>query len=92
MPEEDKINHPRHYTIGKYEVIDIIEDWNLSYLEGNVVKYIARAKHKGDELNDLMKARWYLDRRIQQISKTPPNEYSVSNVATNKNLTKGENT
>jgi hypothetical protein len=67
----DAVNHPAHYTQGKIEVIDALEDWKLGFHEGNVVKYVARAKHKGRELEDLKKARWYLDRRIQQMEVKP---------------------
>lgn len=64
---EDVINHPSHYTRGKIEVIDFIEDQQLPYHLGNVIKYIARAGHKGDKLEDLKKARWYLDRYINEV-------------------------
>lgn len=63
----DVINHPSHYTRGKIEVIDFIEDQQLPYHLGNVIKYIARAGHKGDKLEDLKKARWYLDRYINEV-------------------------
>ena len=66
-PRIDNVNHPSHYNTGKIEVIDAIEDWRLGFHEGNVVKYIARAKHKRHELEDLKKAKWYLDRRIAQL-------------------------
>ncbi len=63
--------------MGKIEVIDAIEDWKLGFHEGNVVKYVARAKYKGrssngggGELEDLEKARWYLSRRIEQLKGT----------------------
>lgn len=65
--EEDAINHPSHYTRGKIEVIDFIEDQQLPYHLGNVIKYIARAGYKGDKLEDLKKARWYLDRYINEV-------------------------
>ena len=65
--KEDVINHPSHYTRGNIEVIDIIEDQQLPYHLGNVIKYIARAGHKGDKLEDLKKARWYLDRYINEV-------------------------
>lgn len=65
--QEDVINHPSHYTRGKIEVIDFIEDQQLPYHLGNVIKYIARAGHKGDKLEDLKKARWYLDRYINGV-------------------------
>ena len=64
---EDVINHPSHYTRGKIEVIDFIEDQQLPYHLGNVIKYVARAGYKGDKLEDLKKARWYLDRYIKGV-------------------------
>lgn len=64
---EDVVNHPSHYTRGNIEVIDFIEDQQLPYHLGNVIKYIARAGHKGDKLEDLKKARWYLDRYIKEV-------------------------
>ena len=65
MTQEDVINHPSHYTTGNIEVIDAIEDWKLDYHDGNVIKYVARAKYKGDYLENLKKAQWYLNRKIQ---------------------------
>lgn len=64
---EDVINRPSHYTRGKIEVINFIEDQQLPYHLGNVIKYIARAGYKGDKLEDLKKARWYLDRYINEV-------------------------
>lgn len=61
---DDPVNHPSHYTTGKIEVIDFIEDQSLSFHEANVIKYVCRAKHKGNELQDLKKAAWYLARLI----------------------------
>jgi len=63
--EKEAVDHPKHYNAGKYEVIDVIEDWKLGFHLGNVVKYVARAEHKNDALEDLKKARWYLDRYIK---------------------------
>ena len=60
----DMVNHPPHYNTGGIEVIDAIEAWELDFHLGNAVKYIARAGRKGDELEDLRKARWYLKRAI----------------------------
>jgi hypothetical protein len=60
----DPIDHPPHYNVGPIEVIDAIEAWELGFHLGNVVKYVARAAHKGEPLADLKKARWYLDREI----------------------------
>lgn len=67
VPKSEAVNHPAHYTFGKLEVIDVIEDWRLGFHEGNVVKYVARAEHKGKQLEDLKKALWYLNRRIEQL-------------------------
>ena len=63
------IDHPSHYNRGKIEVIDFIEDQGLSFHLGNVIKYIARAGSKGDKLEDLKKAQWYLDRYINEVMK-----------------------
>lgn len=67
----DPISHPPHYTKGKIEPIDVIEDWGLSFCLGNVVKYIARAgkKDPGKLVEDLKKAAWYLAREIEQLEK-----------------------
>ncbi len=62
--EPEKIDHPPHYNAGGIEVIDAIESWSLGFHLGNAVKYIARADHKGSRVDDLKKARWYLDREI----------------------------
>lgn len=60
----DPVTHPTHYTQGKIEVLDFIEDQRLDYHPGNVVKYLCRAKHKGSEIEDLRKAQVYLARYI----------------------------
>lgn len=65
--KKDNVNHPDHYG-GKdniYEAIKVIEAWNLSFNLGNTIKYISRAGKKGSKKEDLEKARWYLDREIQ---------------------------
>lgn len=61
--------HPKHYNNGKYEVIDVIEDWKLGFNLGNVVKYVARADHKGTPTPDLYKALFYLNREIARREK-----------------------
>lgn len=63
-PEADTVNHPAHYKTGGIETIDFIEAKGLNYHLGNVVKYITRADHKGDRLENLKKAQWYLNREI----------------------------
>jgi hypothetical protein len=63
----DPVNSPSHYVLGGIEVIDAIEAWGLGFRLANVVKYVARAAHKGKQLEDLRKARWYLDREISKL-------------------------
>jgi hypothetical protein len=61
------VERPAHYTFGKYEVIDVLEDWFKSDpLLWQTGKYLARAGRKGPMLEDLLKARWYLQRRIDK--------------------------
>lgn len=48
----DNVNSPKHYNQGNIEVIDAIEDWGLDFNLGNVIKYVARAKYKDNELED----------------------------------------
>jgi len=64
----DSINHPDHYCDGGIETIDFIEAKGLSYSLGNAVKYISRAgkKDPGKYVEDLEKARWYIDREIHK--------------------------
>jgi hypothetical protein len=68
----DPVNHPSHYTQGAIETIDVIEDWNLGYHLGQVIKYISRCDHKGKRLEDLKKAQWYLEREIAREAKDDP--------------------
>ena len=60
------VDHPSHYNQGSYEVIDVIEDWNLNFCLGNAIKYIARSEYKGHKKEDLEKAIWYLKRELQK--------------------------
>ena len=66
---DDPVNHPSHYTSSKIEVIEYILDHGFDYLLGNVVKYISRAglKSKDTEIQDLEKAQWYLNRKIEEL-------------------------
>jgi hypothetical protein len=66
IKQPNVVDHPPHYTAGPIEVIDIIEGFNLGFHLGNVVKYVLRSPHKGAEIEDLEKARWYLDRYIEK--------------------------
>lgn len=66
----DVISKPSHYTEGrKYEPKDVIRDWDLNFNLGNTVKYVARAGRKDDVLQDLKKARQYLDFEIEYLEK-----------------------
>lgn len=69
-----QVDHPSHYNKNKIEVIDIIDDWNLDFYDGNIIKYVMRAKYKGNELLDLEKALWYLQRRIRNLLKEKNDE------------------
>jgi hypothetical protein len=66
-PKPDAVNHPTHYKVGGIETIDFIEAKKLGYNLGNVVKYLTRADHKGNKLQDLRKAQWYLEREIFNV-------------------------
>ena len=61
--KKDAIN-PNHYKTGGIETIDFIRAKNLGYNLGNAVKYISRAPYKGKQLEDLRKAKWYIEREI----------------------------
>ena len=65
----DPVNRPSHYTDGKIEVIDFIEDKKLGFCLGNAIKYIARAgkKEKDKEAQDIKKAIWYLNRYLKEL-------------------------
>ena len=64
-PAVERVHHPAHYNAGTIEVWDAIVDWQLPFLEGNVVKYIARAGRKNDKLEDLKKAKEYIEKLIE---------------------------
>lgn len=62
----EAVHHPAHYQSGGMECIDVIEAFALGFHLGNAVKYILRAGRKGDRLEDLKKAAWYLNREIER--------------------------
>ena len=68
----DAINHPAHYARAEHEPIDVVEAGGLGFHLGNVVKYIARESMKGAALEDLKKARRYLDRYIETLERCSP--------------------
>ena len=65
---KEKVNHPDHYNSGKYEVMDVITDagYGEGFCLGNALKYILRAKHKENYVEDLKKAKWYLEYMIER--------------------------
>lgn len=71
----DQINSPAHYTKGRIEAIEVIEDVVAGapepvagYLVGQCLKYLLRAWHKGNPAEDLLKAQWYLNRAVAKIN------------------------
>jgi hypothetical protein len=66
----ERVNHPEHYGGDTtYEAIKVIEAWQLGFCLGNAVKYVSRAgkKPNADTIEDLKKARWYLQREINRL-------------------------
>jgi len=63
----DNVNHPKHYTEhpSGIECIEITE--HMNFCVGNAIKYLWRAGLKGEQVEDLRKARWYIDREISRI-------------------------
>ncbi len=84
MAKKDMVNHPPHYNQGGMEVIDVIEIATsgertgdrgfIGYLLGNILKYLLRFKYKGKPIEDLKKARWYLDKLIVVVSEEKTNK------------------
>lgn len=68
-PKTDAINHPKHYNAhpSGIECIDVVEHMNFNL--GNAIKYVWRAGLKTEAIEDLKKARWYLDREIARLEK-----------------------
>lgn len=64
---KEMVNHPEHYKGNRFEVIDIIEDYQLSFHLGNAIKYILRAGKKDSAEQDLNKAIWYIKRHIENL-------------------------
>jgi hypothetical protein len=66
----EAVNHPAHYGGDTtYEAIKVIEAWGLNFNTGNAVKYLSRAGKKGNTVEDLRKAAWYINREIERLSK-----------------------
>ena len=89
--QKEQVNHPSHYNIGKIEVADAIHDWKLDFFRGNVVKYVVRAGHKDQskELEDLKKAKWYLEYSIAMLEKeSARGQYMLTGALLKKNKQK----
>lgn len=65
--DTEAVNHPAHYNRGKIEVVDFIYDQQLNFNRGNAIKYICRAGFKGDMVEDLEKAIWYLNHELKML-------------------------
>jgi hypothetical protein len=66
IEEKEMVDHPSHYNQG-IETIEYIESWSMNFNTGNVIKYVTRAGYKDNQLEDLKKAMWYLQREIDRI-------------------------
>ena len=71
---EDMVNHPPHYKShpSGVEVIEITE--HMNFCLGNVIKYVLRSDHKGTQVQDLEKAKWYLEREIDRLKGDDPDD------------------
>ena len=66
IEEKEMVDHPSHYNQG-IETIEYIESWSMNFNTGNVIKYVTRAGYKDNQLEDLKKAMWYLQREIDRL-------------------------
>ena len=77
VPRDDdsrnaNVDSQPHYLKGRKETIDVIQDGMTDdeyhgYLKGNVLKYVSRYKFKGEPLEDLQKAQWYLNKLVKEV-------------------------
>lgn len=66
--EEDVVNHPKHYTMGKFEVIDVLQEFfPEDPLLWQCGKYLMRCQHKGNQIQDLKKMIWYANKQIEKL-------------------------
>lgn len=75
---KEMVQHPDHYNKGKFEVIDVIYDWGLNFSLGSAVKYVARAGHKFNDIEDLEKAAEYIMFEIANRKGMTIDEYKAS--------------
>lgn len=73
LKTNEKVNHPEHYGGAEniYEAIKVINAWNLGFELGNTLKYISRAGKKENKIEDLEKAKWYLEHEINKLKESP---------------------
>jgi hypothetical protein len=81
---------PKHYKTKDKDVIDFCKDYDLNFNRGNIVKYVARADKKGNELEDLLKAKDYIKREIKFLKKNKRKEKQLKNLIKAKNYLKKE--
>ena len=67
--ENDPVNKPEHYQYSSIQPIDVIDAWELDFYLGSVIKYLSRYQRKGKPLEDLKKAAWYLNKKIEEMEK-----------------------
>ena len=72
--KKDSINRPTHYNYNwkgeqAIETYTYIRSWKMDYPESNIIKYVTRHPYKGKSLEDLKKARWYLDKLIEEVER-----------------------
>ncbi len=67
MSDVDPVNHPSHYRASGLEAIEVIEAFDLNYRRGNALKYLLRAGRKDNEIQDLEKSIWYLQRELAAL-------------------------
>ena len=82
---EDKVNRPKHYNINwkgeqAIETYTYIRSWKMDYPESNIIKYVTRHPYKGKSLQDLKKARWYLEKLIQEVEASPKMRASLNSL------------
>ena len=68
IEEKEMVDHPSHYNQG-IETIEYIESWSMNFNTGNVIKYVTRAGYKNNQLEDMKKAMWYLQREIKNLER-----------------------
>lgn len=71
MSDQEDVAHQQHYEARRIQPVQIIEMYQLGFHLGNVIKYVLRSDKRGQQLRDLQKARWYIDRAIKVLEDDP---------------------